>query len=211
MRAVQRLWDEGRRVHLVFLGVQRPGADQDAPPSTAGQAVAFARERGLEGRCVHFNYGWVPYEERQSWLLEADIGVSAHHDHLEARFSFRTRVLDYLWAGLPIVVTRGDSMAELAEREDLGRTVDFEDDAAFARACAALLDDAERRTATQRRVLAVADSFRWEQAARRWCGTAWSTPSARSPGAAPSLSRPRPTVNTRPSWRRGCRRWDRSA
>jgi glycosyltransferase involved in cell wall biosynthesis len=172
MRAVQRLWEEGRRVHLVFLGVQRPGADGDAPPSTAGQAVAFAREHGLEGRCVHFNYGWVPYEERQSWLLEADIGVSSHLDHLEARFSFRTRVLDYLWAGLPIVVTRGDSMAELAEREGLGATVDFEDDAAFARACAALLDDAERRTATQRRVRAVADSFRWKQAARplvRYC------------------------------------------
>ena len=105
-----------RGVHLFFMGVERPGASRMQIPSSAEEAIAYARERGLEGRCVHFNHGWVPYDERQSYLLEADLGISAHHDHLEARFSFRTRVLDYLWAGLPMVLTRGDSMADLAER-----------------------------------------------------------------------------------------------
>jgi hypothetical protein len=36
------------------------------------------------------------------------IGVSAHPAHLETRFAFRTRMLDYLWAGLPIVSTEGE-------------------------------------------------------------------------------------------------------
>ena len=39
-----------------------------------------------------------------------------HHDHLEARFSFRTRVLDHFWAGLPSVLTSGDAMGELVAR-----------------------------------------------------------------------------------------------
>ena len=38
---------------------------------------------------------------RADWLLDADAGVSAHHEHVETRFAFRTRILDYLWAGLP--------------------------------------------------------------------------------------------------------------
>ena len=143
IRAVERLVAEGRPVHLFFMGVKRPGPDHGDVPSAAGHAIEYARERGLDGSCIHFNDGWIPYGERSSYLLESDLGISAHHDHLEARFSFRTRVLDYLWAGLPMVLTRGDSMADLAERQALGGTVDPEDDAGFAAACAALLDDGE--------------------------------------------------------------------
>jgi glycosyltransferase involved in cell wall biosynthesis len=166
IRAVERLTAEGRRVHLFFMGVERPGAERQVVPSSAEPAVAYARERGLEGTCVHFNRGWVPYEQRQSYLLEADLGVSAHHDHLEARFSFRTRVLDYLWAGLPVVLTRGDSMADLAERRALGATVDPEDGDGFAAACAELLEDDDLRARTSVRVREAAAAFRWEEAAR---------------------------------------------
>ena len=149
------------------MGVERPGSDRVVDiPTTAEQAIAYAGERGLDGTCVHFNRGWVPYEERQSYLLEADVGISTHHDHLEARFAFRTRVLDYLWAGLPMVLTRGDSMAELVERRGLGVTVGPEDDEGFAAACTELLDDRRKREETARRVMGVASSFRWEEAAR---------------------------------------------
>jgi Glycosyl transferases group 1 len=166
IRAVERLAAQGRRVHLFFLGVQRPGADRLVVPSTAEQAISYAEERGLDGACVHFNRGWTPYEERQAYLLEADLGISAHYDHLEARFSFRTRVLDYLWAGLPMVLTRGDSMADLADRRGLGATVDPGDVDGFAAACAELLDDRARMDATARRVAETAPAFHWDQAAR---------------------------------------------
>ena len=93
------------------------GRPQRRSRRAPSEAIAYARERGLEGTLR-------PLQPRLGALrraagatcLEADLGISAHHDHLEARFSFRTRVLDYLWAGLPMVLTRGDSMAELAER-----------------------------------------------------------------------------------------------
>lgn len=166
MRAVERLAAEGRRVHLFFLGVERPGADRHVIPSGAEQALAYARQRGLEGTFVHFNHDWVPYADRESFLLEADIGISAHHDHLETRFSFRTRVLDYLWAGLPMVLTRGDSMAELVERRALGATVAPEDGEGFAAACAELLEDDDARARTAARVRETASSFRWEEVAR---------------------------------------------
>ena len=47
-------------------------------------------------------------DERAGYLLDADIAVSTHFEHVETAFSFRTRVLDYLWAGLPSVSDRGD-------------------------------------------------------------------------------------------------------
>jgi hypothetical protein len=166
IKAVERLVAAGRRdVHLFFLGVQRPAAGDMVVPSGAEPAIAYAQERGLDGGCVHFNQGWVPYDERQSYLREADVGISAHHDHLETRYSFRTRVLDYMWAELPMVLTRGDSMADLVERDHLGATVAPEDDEGFARACTELLDDRDRRAATALRVREAAATFRWDRAA----------------------------------------------
>jgi glycosyltransferase involved in cell wall biosynthesis len=184
IRAVERLRGEGRPVHLVFLGIGRPAIDPTDIPSSAEQAVAFARERGLEGECVHFNPGWVPYDEREAYLLESDLGVCAHHDHLEARFSFRTRVLDHFWAGLPSVVSGGDAIGELVEGRGLGRAVAPDDDEAFAAACASLLDDADAYGAARERVRALAPSLRWSEVARplvEFCLEPESRPRRRPP------------------------------
>jgi hypothetical protein len=166
IRAVERLRSDGRAVHLVFLGTGRPALQSAGVPTTADAAIGFARERGLEGHSVHFNRGWVPYAEREAYLLESDVGVCAHHDHLEARFSFRTRVLDHLWAGLPSVVSRGDAIGDLVEHRGLGRAVAPGDDRGFASACAALLDDDEAYAAASARVRELAPSLRWREAAR---------------------------------------------
>jgi glycosyltransferase involved in cell wall biosynthesis len=188
MRALERLHREHPGVHLVFLGTGRPALEPGDVPTSDAEAVRFARERGLDGRCVHFNPGWVPYAERGSYLLEADIGVCAHHDHLEARFSFRTRVLDHFWAGLPSVVSSGDSMGDLVERRGLGRAVPPGDEEAFAAALAELLDDGELRAATSRRVREIAPALRWSECARpliEFC---------LDPGARPHRRPPRGTV-----------------
>jgi glycosyltransferase involved in cell wall biosynthesis len=189
--AVERLAAEDPPVHLFFLGTERPSLEpRDVPGSTA-EAVAYARERGLEGRRVHFKPGWTPYGERDAYLLEADIGISAHRDHLEARFSFRTRVLDYLWAGLPVVTSAGDAIGDLVERHRLGATPAPEDPAAFASACKALLDDAGRRADVIERVRSLAPSLTWPEAARplvSYCLEADRRPAARKDPAVLALA-----------------------
>lgn len=172
IRALERLRAQGRRIHLVFLGTARPALDPDTVPTSAATAIAYARERGLEGSSVHFNPGWLPYAERAPYLLEADLGVCAHHDHLEARFSFRTRVLDHFWAGLPSVLTGGDAIGELVDRRGLGRVVAPGDVEGFTTECAALLDDSVAYRETAERVRAIAPAFRWDAAAEplvRFC------------------------------------------
>ena len=43
--------------------------------------------------------------------------MSTHQPHLETEFSYRTRVVDYLWCGLPVVTTEGDALADLVARQ----------------------------------------------------------------------------------------------
>jgi glycosyltransferase involved in cell wall biosynthesis len=164
IQAVERL----PGAHLVFLGLDRPGLAASGQAAAGEEAVAAARRAGLLGTRVHVNDGWVPYEERGTWLAEADLGVSAHRDHAEARYAHRTRILDYLWAGLPVVASRGDALAELVERERLGAVADPGDVGGFAAACERALADGGARD----RIAALAPSLRWSAVAAplvAWC------------------------------------------
>jgi glycosyltransferase involved in cell wall biosynthesis len=160
IRAVYELSQTRDDIRLVFMGLRRPNIG-GVETTMAERAVTLARELGLHGSRVFFNDEWVPHEQRGGWLAEADIGVSAHFDTLETRFALRTRVLDYLWAGLPIVTTGGDVLGELVEKERLGASLPAEDVAAWVAAVQGLLDDERSGKEARGRVAGVGERFEW--------------------------------------------------
>jgi len=109
------------QIKLYFMGTHHPNplVNGMEMPQTA---INLSRELGLFGKSVFFG-DWVPYDERQNYLVEADLGVITHPGHIETHFSFRTRVLDYIWAGIPFIITEGDAWADLAKKENIGYTV----------------------------------------------------------------------------------------
>lgn len=147
-------------VRLVFLGMQHPNPHVPAMQAAA-KAVARAEELGLRDRVVFFNEGWIPYDQRGAYLLEADLGVSAHFDDLESRFAFRTRLLDCFWAGLPVVTTRGDALGNLVEQRGLGRAVAPGDVDAWASAIDELLGDKKIYKRAQSAIDDVRMEFLW--------------------------------------------------
>jgi glycosyltransferase involved in cell wall biosynthesis len=176
---------------LYFLGMKHP--NPEVPDmDIAGQTRALSAQLGLTGETVFFNDGWVPYTERQNWLLDANCGVTTHYEHVETTFAFRTRVLDYLWAGLPIVTTSGDSFADLVLREGLGVVVPPEDPEALADALEKVLYDEEFAAACRERIAVVRERFTWETALAplaEFCRN--PRPAAdRLPGSAPMVRTP---------------------
>jgi glycosyltransferase involved in cell wall biosynthesis len=167
-------------VKLFFMGTRHP--NPEVPEMAMGsRAVACAERLGVLDRTVFFNDGWVPYDERVGYLLEADVGVSTHFRHVETAYAFRTRMLDYIWAGLPVLCTEGDALADLVASRDLGEVVPPEDPDAVAAAIERLCDR-ERRESCAARLASLADAFRWDRVAEplvRFC---------RSPRHAPDLA-----------------------
>jgi len=160
IRAMARIAQHRTDVKLFFMGIKRPNT---AIPKMAAvdEAIVLSKELGLYDQTVFFNE-WVPYNERQNYLLEADIGVSLHLDHAETRFAFRTRFLDYLWAGLPMVVTQGDTLSELVQTWDLGHVVKPGDVEGVAAAFLQMLDIPNLRESYQTRFSSVADNYHWD-------------------------------------------------
>jgi glycosyltransferase involved in cell wall biosynthesis len=159
IRAVDRVRHDVPNIRCYFLGMKHP--NPDVPEMRMAQSLrTLSDELGLTGSHVFFNEAWVSYDDRANYLLDADIGVSCHFPGIETEFSFRTRILDYLWSGLPIISTDGDAFAGLVRSEGLGRVVPPEDPDALADALRALTD-AEARRAAAANVRRVAPEFTW--------------------------------------------------
>lgn len=160
IRAVGRLAETRGDIKLLFLGKSHP-SDAVGAMSMAADAEALAAELELDGRSVFFNDSWVPYDERLAWFGEADIGVSAHRDSLEARLAFRTRLLDHIASGTPLVVTRGDVLADLVQSRGMGRVLAPGDVDGWVGAVAELLDDEHAYTAAREAVIAAQEELSW--------------------------------------------------
>jgi glycosyltransferase involved in cell wall biosynthesis len=168
LHAMRQLVTARPGLRLVFPGTHHPNPIVGDMPRRR-QAVELAAEMGLLGTHVFFGdaqtpAGWVPYEEWQNYLLEADVGVSLHVDSLEAELAFRSRIMDYIGAGLPMVITAGDATSEIVERFGLGIAARAGDVAGVARAIDRLLD--EPRTARSAQFARARAALSWAEVAQ---------------------------------------------
>ncbi|MCP4655788.1 MAG: glycosyltransferase family 4 protein, partial [bacterium] len=144
---------------LLFIRNPNPEA---TPQKLIRKVKAWCVLRGLWGKRVRL-LDWVPAERRYDLLREVDLMVATHTWSLETRLSLRTRFLDALAAGCPVVTSDGGGMSRLLREYDAGWVVPPGDSGALARAFREILDDGERleaRRAAGRRLL---EEFHWER------------------------------------------------
>ena len=158
IRAVALLAQRRPATRLVFMGVS---AEHPAAARATQAARSLCVELGLLDSVVFFHEGWTPYAERESWLAQADCALSAQAEHLESRFAYRTRVLDCFWAGLPVVCTAGDELAERVAADRLGAVAPPGDVQALAAALEQVLEHGRGAYAANLR--AAAESRTWQR------------------------------------------------
>jgi glycosyltransferase involved in cell wall biosynthesis len=161
VRALERLRPQRPDLKLAFVGFEHPDpATRRAHAAVSEATIAYARDHGL-GDAVLFRPQWLDRQQYLDHLGDADVGLALHGETLEGRFASRTRVLDYLAAGLPVLCSRGDTMSELVAAHGLGAVVEPLD----VDGCARALDELTRgeRRRIDRSVLA---PLFWPNAAR---------------------------------------------
>ena len=167
IRAMAKISATRDDVKLYCLGLRHPNsAGYGGDMTTTGRTIRLAEELGVKDRTVFFDFGWISYGERQNYLLAADIGINVHSRHVETTFAYRTRIIDYVWAALPIVTTEGGALSDLVHHEGLGRTVRFGDPDDCARAILSLCDDPDEYARVRERVALFRQQVTWQQAVR---------------------------------------------
>jgi len=162
IQAVAILSEKHDDIRLFFLGVSHPNPNVPAMRMSV-EALELSNRLGLTNKVVFFNSSWVPYEERADYLLDADIGVSTHYNHVETAFSFRTRILDYLWASLPIVSTDGDTFADWIRQHELGTVVPPEDVDSLVHAIESVVYDDSKHSVHSKNVAVFSQTMTWSK------------------------------------------------
>ena len=109
------------RASIVVPTAARPG-EASAPLSTPDLLDA-AHRHGLSPPAVVPLESWIPYAERHRILNRSAVIGVLHHPGPEAELSFRTRALDGVWAGVPVLLTEGGTVAQVAQAEGWGAVV----------------------------------------------------------------------------------------
>jgi glycosyltransferase involved in cell wall biosynthesis len=165
VRAMPQVIDQAPDVRLVFMAGSHPGGAGTVRMPEATRRLA--EELGLWQRHIFFYDTWVPYADRANLLFDATVAVSLHRQHLEMTYAaIRTRVLDYLWIGLPAVLSDGDPAAALAREHGFALVTPPEDPEAVAQALITLLTDEARRAELADQARALAPQYTWTKVVR---------------------------------------------
>lgn len=153
-------------IKLFFLGVKHPNPDIPEM-EMLNASVKLAEDLGIKDKCVFFNMDWVDYKDRHNYLMESYAGVSCHFNSLETMYSFRTRVLDYLWTGLPIITTEGDYFANEVQTKQLGIVVNYKDIDGMEKALVRISDDKQFYNQCKDNIRKFRENFKWENVTKQ--------------------------------------------
>jgi len=154
-----------------LLLIRNPNPE-GTPQRLFAEVEARCRSLGWWGSRVQV-HDWVPAERRYDLLRDVDLMVAPHKPSLETRLSLRTRFLDALAAGCPVVTSEGGAMSRLLTERHAGWVAPVGDAPALARELAGALDHPESRRAGARELAA---AFEWDRVLEplvRFCREPW--------------------------------------
>jgi glycosyltransferase involved in cell wall biosynthesis len=129
------------------------------PQGKLAEAIEHAKGNGYD--FVRFE-PWVAYEQREAFYNRFGAALLTFPQSIETDLSMRTRVYDYLWAGLPIVTSSAPGTDELLTRYGAGEIVRTTSPQDFAAALVRVLrDDRARMREGARRFV---DEHQWSRA-----------------------------------------------
>jgi len=133
------------------------------PQSRAAAAIQYARRKNFD--FVRFE-PWVAYDDRAAFFDRFALALLTFPQSIETDLAMRTRVYDYLWAGLPIITSSAPGTDELLERYRCGSVIRRDDPEAFAAEIVGVLTDRERYEQMVSGTRAFVIHHQWERTLR---------------------------------------------
>jgi len=100
-----------KTVKFVFVGGKNPFNPNPDFSRQYDATVAYAKQNKLLNKSVYF-VDWVDYGERINWYDRSNLVISLNQPGDENKYSWRTRVMDYVWGELAIITNGGDPLSE---------------------------------------------------------------------------------------------------
>ena len=178
-----RYLDEDQMIVMMGWGVMQPALE------------ALIQQEGIGDRVRILPP--VPYDELLSWTASADLGLVVFDGgySLNIQYILPNKLFEYLMAGLPVLASPLDAVAELLARYDVGTVTSSIDPTVIGRTLAAFLaDKPELERMRQNALTAARSELRWDVESTHLLALYHEV--VGKPAPAPSSSVPEPSVVT---------------
>lgn len=100
-----------KNIKFVFVGGKNPFNPNPDFSRQYDNAVTFSDKYHFTNNLVHF-VDWVDFDTRIDWFKHADVIVSLNQPGEENKYSWRTRVMDYVWGEAVTITNGGDPLSD---------------------------------------------------------------------------------------------------
>ena len=100
-------------IELIMVGVKNPFNQHPDFIKRYEEVMNYIKNNNMD-EIVHIT-DWVKFEDRAEWYLGSDAVILINNIGMENTLAWRTRLVDYVWAELPIVTNGGDPMSDILE------------------------------------------------------------------------------------------------
>ena len=157
-----RLLDRIHPTRLVVVGSRNPFVRNDDFDRCHDRFLELVRQPEVSP-LVHL-VDWVQFHDRGNWYLDADMTILANQPGIENAVAWRTRVVDYLWARVPVATNGGDPIGEELIAAGAAVRIDAADPHRTAATIAAVLRDPQARAAMRERSGVLREKYLWPRA-----------------------------------------------
>ena len=104
---------KNRPIELVMVGVKNPFNQHPDFLAKYDEIIQFIKKEKMS-EIVHL-VDWVKFDDRANWYLDSDAVVLINKIGVENTLAWRTRLVDYVWADLPIITNGGDPLSDILQ------------------------------------------------------------------------------------------------
>jgi glycosyltransferase involved in cell wall biosynthesis len=127
---------EKKNFKIIFMG----GNQRDS--HFENEIRKMGNTNGLSERL--FFSGIVPFKMRADYYLKADVAVNIPANSIEDQLSVRTRIVDYIWAGLPIISPAKDEYSSAVVSAEAGFQYEVGNPRSLANVISTLIDNPKK-------------------------------------------------------------------
>lgn len=150
-----------KQMKFVFVGGKNPFNPNPDLSRQYETALTFAKQTKLLDNQIFF-VDWVNFDSRIDWFYHADAVVSLNQPGDENKFSWRTRVMDFVWGEVAVVTNGTDPLSEeLIEAEAASRITNLTK-TDISKAILLLKDNPKKIANIKKNILTIKQNYFWD-------------------------------------------------
>jgi len=161
LETIKKLSAEHSNFRFVIVGGKNPYNSHPDFVKQYDTTREYIEKNDLLDKSVFF-VDWVDFTDRINWYKNADVVISINNVGEENIYSWRTRVMDYVWGEIPMLTNGGDPLSDSLVANGAAILLPNTSEKALYTSISDLIKNSDLITKTRKNLLQQKKKYHWE-------------------------------------------------